>query len=188
MVQTHVLFIDDSGTKEYAVDKNQYNIRGRGNSRYFVFCGILVSMKSSGIFSNEIIQAKLKHFRDDTVEIKSNWLRFPSEQKARYLDPYEMTTESLTEFTEEYYDIINRCDHKIIASVIDKLQMQEHYPNPFYPPAVAYETLLLRVQQELSKSDEVAIIIDDTTGKTPKGNDYKKNLQRQHLNLKKYGS
>ena len=44
MAQTHVLFIDDSGTKEYANSPEGYNVGGRGNSRYFLFCGVLVSI------------------------------------------------------------------------------------------------------------------------------------------------
>ncbi len=187
MAQTHVLFIDDSGTKEYAADPKEYTGR-RGNSRYFVFCGVLVSMKSSGLFTNEIIQAKLKHFGDDTVEIKSNWLRIPREQQRCYYEPYALTPEKLTAFTDEYYKLINEANLMLIASVVDKMQMQQDYPTPWYAPAVAYETMLLRVQQEIPHSDQVAVIIDDTTGKTPKGNDYKKNLERQHNKLKKYGS
>ena len=188
MAQTHVLFIDDSGTKEYATSPQDYNIGGRGNSRYFLFCGVLVSMGTSGILTNEIIQAKLRCFADDTVEIKSNWLRIPLEQQRRYFEPYGITADRLSAFTEEYYEIINNADLMLIASIVDKLQMQEDYPNPWYAPAVAYETMLLRVQQELLPSQQVAVIIDDTTGKTPKGNEYKKNLERQHNKLKKYGS
>jgi len=187
-MQTHVLFVDDSGTKEYASSPQDYNIGGRGNSRYFLFCGVLVSMKSSGIFTNEIIQAKIKHFGDDTVEIKSNWLRIPKEQKRYYFEPYNITPDILTAFTDEYYEIINKADLMLIVSIVDKMQMQEHYPSPWYAPAVAYETLLLRVQQEIPHTNEVAVIIDDTSGKTPKGNDYKKNLEKHHSKLKKYGS
>lgn len=188
MNPSHVLYIDDSGTKDYVDDPTKYNLKGRGNSRYFVFCGILVTTKVASILSSEIIRLKLEYFGDDTVEIKSNWLRQPAERQNYYLKPYNLTEQRLTEFVLEIYRAINDADLVIIASVVDKPQMQEDYPIPWYAPAVAYETLLLRVQGALSDDERVAVIIDDTTGKTPKGNDFKRNLVNHHAQLRKSGS
>ena len=177
MSATHVLYIDDSGTKEYEDDRSKYNLKGRGNSRYFVLCGVLVSIKEAANIANEIIKCKIKHFRQDAVEIKSNWLRIPREQEVRYFIPYQIDLNQLTAFTNEYYEIINKSNLILIASIVDKLQMQEVYKSPWYAPTVAYETLIMRVQADLTVDDELAIIIDDTTGKNP---------QRQRL-PRKYG-
>ncbi len=57
-----------------------------------------------------------------------------------------------------------------------------------YAPAVAYELVMQRVQNELTAGQSVSVIIDDMSGATPKGNQYKDNLKAQHLILKKYGS
>jgi hypothetical protein len=188
MTATHVLYIDDSGTKEYETDPNRYNLHGRGNSRYFVLCGVLVTINQATKLSLEIRNLKIKHFGDDVVEIKSNWLRIPAEQQRRYCEPFGVDVESINNFTDEFYELIGKFDLMLIASVVDKLQLQENYQNPWYAPTVAYETLLMRVQAQLIAEDRLAIVIDDTTGKTPKGNDYRTNLERHHNKLKKHGS
>lgn len=188
MKQSHVLFIDDSGTKDYSSDPAKYNLAGRGSSRYFIFCGVLVSMTAATVLTSEIIRLKLEYFGDDTVEIKSNWLRMPHERQAHYLDVYEISEDELQAFVENLYEVLLKAELVLIASVVDKLQMQEDYERPWYAPAVAYETLLLRVQGALTAEDKVAVIIDDTTGKTPKGNEFKVNLIRHHAQLRRSGS
>lgn len=182
---THLLYIDDSGTKEYADDPSEY---GKGKSRYFVFGGVLLSLAEAATLSSKIIALKLKTFQTESVEIKSNWLRQPKERKARYLDTFEITDNELTEFVEAFYETICAANIKLFASVVDKVHMKEKYPSPWYAPAVAYEILLQRVELEIKRSGSVAVSIDDMTGATPKGNQYKRNLARQHEALKKTGS
>ena len=184
---THALYIDDSGTKEYAETPDEYE-RRRGKSRYFVFCGALMTIPEAGRLSNKLIDLKLNCFGDETVEIKSNWLRIPQERRQRYLDPFGLTDDELNQFIEDYHNVfINESQFKFIAAIVDKLHMQEDYGNPWYAPAVAYELVLQRVQQELSSGDTVAVIIDDMSGATPKGNQYKANLKAQHARLKRFG-
>lgn len=184
---THVLYIDDSGTKEYAATPEEYETR-RGKSRYFCFCGALMTIAEAGRLSNKLINLKLNRFGDETVEMKSNWLRIPQERQQRYLDSYGLTADGLNQFVSDYYDIvINESPLKFIAAIVDKLHMQQDYGNPWYAPAIAYELVLQRVQQELSSTDSVAVIIDDMTGATPKGNQYKANLKAQHTRLKRHG-
>lgn len=66
--------------------------------------------------------------------------------------------------------------------------MQARYRSPYYPPATAYDAILCRVQKEVTQRDRIAVIIDDTTGATPKGNHYKDLLNKQHSSLKQSGS
>ena len=185
---SHVLYIDDSGTKEYAENTEEYDRQKRGKSRYFVFCGALLSMAATSRLSSELVRLKLEYFGEETVEIKSNWLRQPHERRQRYLLPYDLTEARLSQFVEDLYEVVNKADLVFIAAIIDKLHMQEQYaPNPWYAPAVAYEIVLQRVQNDLQPGESVAVIIDDMTGATPKGNQYKRNLKAQHLMLKQYG-
>jgi hypothetical protein len=183
---THGFYIDDSGTKEYASDPNDYSAV-RGKSRYFVFCGALMSLVEAGRFSQKIIGAKVACFGTGKVELKSNWLRIPHERQKHYLTPYGIDDDALNRCVAEVYRLIRDADLMFIAAIVDKLHVQEDYPNPWYAPAIAYELVLQRVQNELVPGKSAAIIIDDMTGATPKGNQYKKNLQVQHLRLGKFG-
>lgn len=182
---THSFYIDDSGTKEYAKHAKEY---GRGKSRYFVFGGVLLSIAEAGLLSSEIIKLKLKCFGAEDVEIKSNWLRLPDERAKRYLSAYDISNEELDEFVDKYYEAVINADLLLIASVVDKVHMQDTYGNPWYAPAVAYEILLQRIESEMKGKGIVTISVDDMTGATPKGNQYKDNLKKHHERLKRTGS
>lgn len=180
----YLLYLDDSGTKEYSDDDY-----GVGSSRYFVFGGVLLTQESASSISELIVQLKSSAFGDERVEIKSNWLRIPHERQARYLAPYGLSEDDLTDFVEEYYSIILAADLELLAGVVDKVHASEDYGNPWYPPAIAYELVLQRIQNELANTTDLfRVTVDDMTGKTPRGTDYKKNLVRQHNRLKQRGS
>jgi hypothetical protein len=185
-VPTHVVYIDDSGTKEYADAPHLYGRTGK--SRYFVFGAVLISTADAGTLVTRIRQAKRFFFDTEDVEIKSNWLRIPKECAKRYLTPYHLSEEALRGFVDEYYSIIGATNLQLIASVVDKAHVQETYPLPWYAPAIAYDLLMQRVVQELPEPDCVSIVMDDMTGATPKGNQYKRNLARHHAKLRKEGS
>lgn len=184
---THGFYVDDSGTKEYATDPSEYSAL-RGKSRYFVFCGALLSLVEAGRFSQKIIGTKIACFGTGSVELKSNWLRIPHERQRRYLTPYGIDEDTLDDCVREVYRLIQEANLMFIAAIIDKQHVQEDYPTPWYAPAIAYELVLQRVQSELVSGNSAAIIIDDMSGATPKGNQYKKNLKLQHQKLKKFGS
>src|SRR5215210_5403316 len=103
---THVLYIDDSGTKEYADTPEEYASR-RGKSRFFVFCGALLSTGDAGHLTNKIVELKLDIFGEETVEIKSNWIRIPHERKRHYLDPFGLNEAQLDDFINRYYEAVN---------------------------------------------------------------------------------
>ncbi|NNJ12113.1 DUF3800 domain-containing protein [Chloroflexales bacterium ZM16-3] len=183
---SHLVYIDDSGTKEYAQPHQQY---GRiGVTRYFVFGAVIMPIGEASLLRNKIVQLKTDTFGRSDVEIKSNWMRMPEKRKKHYLDPCGIDDAALEHFTGAYYDLIVQSNLQIVAAVVDKAHMQELYPNPWYAPAVAYDLVMQRVAQTFNEPECVGILIDDMTGKTPKGNDYKKNLQRQHAQLRQRGS
>lgn len=183
-----MLYLDDSGTKRYADGPSGYS-RSGGTTRYFVFGGLLLPQEEIEELRSEIRDLKQDCFGTADVEIKSNWLRMPGEHADRYLAPYGIDDERLDDFVEDYYGVIEDGNLMLIASVVDKIHMQEDYGfNPWYPPAVAYETILQRAEDELRGRGTVSVVIDDMTGSTPKENQYKDNLKRQHKLLKQHGS
>jgi Protein of unknown function (DUF3800) len=182
----YALYIDDSGTKEYAKDPTEY---GRtGNSRYFVFGGVLITTAESGTLSETIKKAKRVVFGTDAVEIKSNWLRIPKERTKRYRDKYSIDDDQIEDFVNHYYMLISKANLRLFAAVIDKVHVQEDYGNPWYAPAIAYEVLMQRIVQSVKRPESVSVIIDDMTGATPKGRQYRSNLVSHHEKLRKNGS
>jgi len=77
---------------------------------------------------------------------------------------------------------------RLFAAVVDKVHVAEDYTSPWYAPAIAYEILLQRVVQEVKLPTRVSVVIDDMTGATPKGRQYRANLEVHHARLKKNGS
>jgi hypothetical protein len=184
-----VLYIDDSGTKEYASSGQEYARSGRGVSKYFVFGGILLSDSESGHLVEAIKALKRDFFGREDVEIKSNWLRNPDACRRKYLNPYSKTTAQLDGFVAEMYSCISERNLEIIAVVIDKIQSKERYGSrAWYPPAIAYELLMQRAVQAVHLPDTLAVVIDDMMGATPAGNQYKTNLKAHHAQLRKTGS
>ena len=185
----YILYIDDSGTKEYASAGQEYTLHGRGVSRYFVFGGILLSDIESGHLVAAIKALKNNYFGTEDVEVKSNWLRNPDSCRKKYLNPYGLTPERLEGFVGSMYNCIAERDLVIIAVAVDKIQSKEEYGDKaWYPPAIAYELLMQRAVQEVRLPDNLAVIIDDMTGATVAGNQYKTNLKAHHAQLRKTGS
>ncbi len=143
----HILFVDDSGMKEYAPNGGY----GAHNSRHFVYGAILIETGRASSLINRLCARKLATFGDEAVEIKSNWLRIPNARQAMYLDAYGINDELLDEFVENYYRELESFEGvQFIATVVDKLHMQEDYPdNTWYPYAVAYESLAQRAELEM---------------------------------------
>lgn len=166
-----------------------YDLNGRGVSKYFVFGGILLADSESGRLVQAIKALKRGFFRREDIEIKSNWLRNPESCKKKYLNPYGKTQEQLEEFVQHLYGCISEHDLMIIAVAVDKIQSKAQYGNKaWYPPAIAYELLMQRAVQEVRLPDNLAVVIDDMMGATPKGNQYKANLKSHHAQLRKTGS
>lgn len=184
---SHMLYLDDSGTKRYADTPSGYS-RSGGTTRYFVFGGLLIPQEEIEGLRCEVRTLKQECFGTTNVEIKSNWLRMPEERRDRYLIPYGVDEDRLDDFVEDYYEVIENGNLMLIASVVDKVHMQADYRDPWYPPAVAYDTILQRAELELRGRGTVSVVIDDMTGATPKQNEYKDNLKAQHKRLKKHGT
>jgi len=179
------LFLDDSGTKEYA---DSYTRNG-GVSRYFVFGGMLVTPAIAGYLTRRMHEIKTQCFGHPDVEIKANWLRIPHEKAQRYLEPFGIADEQLGLFVKDLYMLVKDAECVLFACAVDKPEMQSKYTPPWYAPAVAYECLLQRMQMEMDKEKGLCHVkIDDMSGATPYRRQYKDNLIKQHELLKANGS
>lgn len=184
---SHVLYVEDSGTKEQLSPQEEY-YKGDGKSRYFVFGAALITTQESDALTSRIRALKRDTFGTSDVEIKSNWLRMPEERNERYIVRFGLSEEDLARFVDSYYEAILNTDLLLMAAVVDKVHLSEVYSNPWYPPAVAYEVLLQRAENELKGKGDYSVVMDDMTGKTPRGTEYKRNLFKQHEMLKQRGS
>ena len=185
---SHALFLDDSGTKEYAPEGEEYRA---ANTRYFVFAGPLLHVDEARRLTTELRRLKKETFGRTDVELKSNWLRIDRERVRRYLDRHKVTEDQLREFVEQVYSAILAADLELVACVVDKQHMREKYGElAWYPPAAAYEPIIQRAQNWLDDGlgGDVMVVVDDMTGATPKGNQYRLNLTNHHSQLKKSGS
>ncbi len=178
----YLTFVDDSGTKEYGASPSDYD--PRGNSRYFVFGAVVAQEDVAATLSGKIAELKRATFGRADVELKSNWLRIPKERERRYRRPFSVTDDDLTALVEGVYAAVGGADIKLIAAVVDKVHMQADYGvRAWYPPTIAYEFLMQRVVQEVPLPDMVAVTMDDMSGATPKGNQFKRNLRAHHGQL-----
>lgn len=185
---THKLFVDDSGNKDYSPD-GVYNPKG-GRTPYFVFGGVLSTASEAGRIEQRMRALKLSTFGTANVEIKAHWLRRSDQRAKRYLVRFGLTEDELKEFSDAAYNLILDSDCKLIACVVDKAEVQQKYgERAYYAPAIAYDCLLQRAQQEMvACNGEVHVTIDSMTGATPSGNQHAMLLRRQHNQLQKRGS
>jgi Protein of unknown function (DUF3800) len=181
------LFVDDSGNREYA-DNRVYEKTG-GKSRYFVYGAVLLEQRQASLLVTRLRELKVLVFGTADVEVKCNWLRLPGERQRRYLQRFAVTEPQLTRFTDDYYRLIDQAPLDLIASVVDKLHMQENYgAGAWYAPTVAYDVLMQRAVQAVPSGSSLSVTVDDISGKTPKHHEYKELLSKHHRRLLQRGS
>jgi hypothetical protein len=188
--EEYVLYVDDSGTKDYPGTVLEFKKPNPGCSRYFVWGAVLLRTDVRDTLANEISHLKMSIFGVHSVEIKSNWLRIPKERKRRYLEPYCLEDWQLDDFVDQYYEAIINTDCQFIAIVVDKLHMMERYTSPFDPAWVAYDYLLDRVQREMNTCGPSAICyvnMDSIDGKL-RGVEHAKSFKKLHEDLKCSGA
>jgi hypothetical protein len=174
------IFIDESGEREY----------GEATSAYFVYLGCIIKFENIKDIEESISRIKCAYFKTDDAEFKSNWFRIPKERKKRYLLPFNLTETAFREMTGEIYRTIQDSPTTLIASVIDKKMMFEKYrEKAFSPSGFAYELLMERYQYFLQEVQSIGdVVIDDISGKNPKGHPYKELIKSLHARLQRYGS
>jgi hypothetical protein len=172
------IYIDDSGEKEY----------GPNTSRFFVYAGVVVDRAVEQALAAKVDGLKREVFGTTDVEIKSNWLRIPSERQRRYLDPFGVTEATLARLVVDLTDLMASDDFTYLAAAIDKPAMLTRYPNPWYPSAAAYQFMLQRYEKHCMRSEALGqITIDDMSGSSPKKNQWRDLIRSHHDRLKKDG-
>lgn len=125
------VFIDESGQKNYT---SPYSKRFVENpplfkdypdfwrDNYFVLCGVRIKQEHLDEINKDINSLKKEYFGTNEVEVKSDWLRNPYQRKKHYLNVYDISSEKLNEFGEEFISIISSYEDemKIIGVVFDK--------------------------------------------------------------------
>ncbi len=186
---THKFYVDDSGTKEYS-PTGSYSITGGGLTPFFVFGGLLLTPSEAGVIGTKLRNLKRTCFGSEDVEIKANWLRIPRERERRYIKKLGITEQGLKTFVDETFALIAGSNCKLLAVLVDKAAAQDAYGlQPWYAPAIAYECLMQRAQLEMvACGGRVHVTVDDMDGATPRGKQYRDNLERHHNLLKTKGS
>ncbi len=153
-----LFYLDESGQREY----------GSGTSRYFVLVALALHEDRWKSISNALDDLKMTYFGTVNVEVKSDWLRFPRERKRRYCEPYKISEERLSEFGERAHQLIEKSDMTILASIIDKKQMEKQYLKPQSPSSRAYVHLFERIELYLrsQKISEHGLLVFDKINDT----------------------
>ena len=185
LVATYQLFVDDSGNREYDEGRDYVH---SGKTLYFVYGSILIEERAAYLLVARLRELKQVVFGRTDVELKSNWLRLPEERQRRYIDPFDVTGQRLDRFTDDYYELLTQTPLELVGAVVNKLEVQEEYDDPWYAPTIAYEILLQRAVQAVPPRSTLAVVVDDISGKTPKRNSYQTLLTNHHSLLRRAGS
>lgn len=172
-------YIDDSGERD----------TGAATSRYFVYGAVIVPLSAEQSINARIAAEKVRAFGLPDVEIKSNWLRHPKERERRYLQRFTISPDTLDELAEAIVGIISSEPIELLGVAIDKQQLAEKYgPRAMYPSTLAYQILLQRFEKHLAARNARGLVtMDDTSGATPKANQWRDLMKQHHARLKKYG-
>ncbi|MCS6937177.1 MAG: DUF3800 domain-containing protein [Candidatus Bipolaricaulota bacterium] len=175
----YLFYLDESGEREY---------ESRG--RYFVLCALGLPVSEWRALNNDVLMLKNTYFRDARVEIKSAWLRIPKEREKRYIHRYHLTEDELNEFVAKLYDALLSYNITIIASVINKEQMQDQYKQPQSPSSLAYRLLFERIELFLESLPDAfgLILFDKITDLQVMKKGYEDLLTQQHLRYLEKGT
>lgn len=175
----YLFYLDESGEREY-----------ESQGRYFVLCALGLPVNEWRALNNDVLMLKHAYFHDARVEIKSVWLRIPKEREKRYITRYHITEEDLKEFVGKLYDALLSYNITIIASVIDKKQMQDQYKQPQSPSSLAYRLLFERIELFLeNRSNSFGLILfDKITDLQVMKKGYEDLLTQQHLRYLEKGT
>ena len=158
---TYKLYLDDSGDKKYEAS-GEYGEDTA--SRFFVLGGILVPINLVTPILSKALNLKMKYFINETVEIKSTWIRIPTQQKSHYLDKYEISKKDFKEFVEAFTSFQLDPKVKLVGAVVDKKEMQDRFDDPWPVIDLALEGLMQRVQNYMEKENNYCSFTMDIMG------------------------
>lgn len=171
-------YCDESGQRDY----------GTGTDNYFVVAGVVVNSSDATHLEDELSGLKRTFFGRPDVELKSNWVRIPSQRAKHYAEPHGITASDIDALVGAIYRWARRAPVTLLAGVVDKRKMEERYVAPHYAGGVAYNLFLQRLQKLSAKRLATSsLVFDDPAGKSPGGNEWRTLLKRQHAQLLKHG-
>jgi len=175
----YLFYVDESGEREY-----------ESVSQYFALCALGVPVQEWKSLNTDVLALKKTYFNDVEVEVKSNWLRIPKERQKRYLSRYPVSESELQEFTDKLYDALLSHNVVLVASVIDKQQVQQQYVSPQSPSSLAYRLMFERVELFLQKQAQThgVLVFDKITELEMQKKGYENLLYRQHLRYLEKGT
>ena len=169
----YCFYIDDTGTKDIEDFKT-----------LFGYIGILIKETDTKSIESKIDDLIDQYFIKKDIELKSNWIRREEERKKYYL-PYIKEDCNFDNFVKELFSIMIQNPIKCFGSIINKQAHLEKYKQKYNPNSTAYEYLLQRITNHLTSLNYSLdkVVVDDMTGKTKKGNEWKKLLENHHYRL-----
>lgn len=178
MSDSFLAYCDESGQRDY----------GPKTDPYFVVAAVVAAATDVPHLEDELRGLKRTFWGNPEIELKSNWIRQPSERQKHYTIPHGIGPKDIEEFVGGMYRWLRKVPIVLLAGVVDKIQMQSKYTKPHYAGGVAYTMFLQRFQKLLAKRAATgSVVFDDPAGKSPGGHEWRTLLQRQHALLKKQG-
>ena len=166
----YFLYFDESGSRDPSVGTAE-------NPKDHLYVLLAVGMYEGQWrpFETTISGAKLElanrlfhngkgRFELADCEVKSNWVRIPSERKKRSRFLHELHSDDLTRLTDIYFGQVAERKAVILASVIDKRFLTGHITHGTLHMK-AYEFLLERIRRftrEHHPRHRALIVMDDT--------------------------
>ncbi len=145
---------------------------------YFVPAGIHISKQHVAKLNPILNVIKQDCFGTQQVEIKSDWLRNPFQQKKRYIKPFGVSKDDLKLFTERWYDLLTEHSNEvqIQAFVLDKrfYKKRKHSPlqiltqvlfdrierHPAENCSIVFDQMENRIHSEKNQQGEILKISD----------------------------
>ncbi|MCL5986431.1 MAG: DUF3800 domain-containing protein [Actinobacteria bacterium] len=165
---SYMIFIDESGEKEYInlYNQNSFSYPEAFNKdfwrkNYFVMAALVIKYKDVIIINHSILEQKIKSFGISQVEIKSSWLRNSYQRNKQYIDKFSISEEHLNQFVLKVYEIFTLYQERIqlIAVVFDKqFYRNRRKHNPFCETT---HVLFEKIQFLMERCKGTAILISD---------------------------
>jgi Protein of unknown function (DUF3800) len=180
MPTSYIAFCDESGQRDY----------GPKTDKFFVVASVLVAADEVSHLEDELRGLKRAFWGNPDIEIKSNWIRQPSERQKHYTAKHGLGPKEVDELVAAVYRWLKKSPLVALAGVVDKPMMESKYgSNAHYAGGVAYTMFLQRYEKFLGKTSSTTgnVVFDDPAGKSPGGFEWRDLLKKQHAKLKKFG-
>ncbi len=186
----YFFYLDESGSRDPSVGTPE-----NPKEHIYVLLAVGLYERQWRPFEWEISQLKLElaerlqqagkgRFELADCEVKSNWLRIPTEREKRSPFLRALAPADLQRLTDVYFSQVAKRNAVVIASVIDKRYL---YPGTTQERlhTIAYEFLLERMQnylKEYHRKHQALIVMDDTDKKL------NQSVAMRHASFQRYGN